>query len=186
MQELLERNDEEVAAAVQRGDSESFRILVERYEPKMVRYAKRFFFDGDEGKDLVQEVFIKAYVNIQSFDASRRFSPWIYRIAHNEFVNNIKRRQKERDNISLFDFDVLFPHLTAKETADDGFNKAEVKRMLDRSLDTLGAKYREPLVLYYFEDMDYREIADILHIPVSTVGVRLQRGRAMLKKIVKE
>ena len=95
--------------------------------PKMTRYAKRFFFDGDEGKDLVQEVFIKAYVNIQSFDASGRFSPWIYRIAHNEFVNNIKKRQKERDNVSIFDFDLLFPHLAAKETADDGFNKAEVK-----------------------------------------------------------
>jgi RNA polymerase sigma-70 factor (ECF subfamily) len=58
--------------------------------------------------------------------------------------------------------------------------------MLERSLNTLNAKYKEPLVLYYFEDMDYREIADILHIPISTVGVRLQRGRAMLKKIVKE
>lgn len=186
MQEISERNDEEVVVQVQKGDIESFRILVERYEPKMTRYAKRFFFDGDEGKDLVQEVFIKAYVNIQSFDASRRFSPWIYRIAHNEFVNNIKKRQKERENVSIFDFDVLFPHLVAKEAADDGFNKAEVKGMLDRSLNKLNAKYREPLVLYYFEDMDYREIADILHIPISTVGVRLQRGRAMLKKIVKE
>lgn len=171
---------------VQKGDIESFQTLVERYEPKMTRYAKRFFFDGDEGKDLVQEVFIKAYVNIRSFDATRRFSPWIYRIAHNEFVNNIKKRQKERDNVSIFDFDLLFPHLVANETADDGFNKAEVRRMLDGSLNKLNAKYREPLVLYYFEDMDYREIADILHIPISTVGVRLQRGRAMMKKIVKE
>lgn len=186
MEEKLERNDEEVAVQVQKGDIEAFRILVERYEPKMTRYAKRFFFEGDDGKDLVQEVFIKAYVNIQSFDASRRFSPWIYRIAHNEFVNNIKKRQKERDNVSLFDFDVLFPHLVAKETADDGFNSAEVKRMLDHSLNKLNAKYREPLALYYFDDMDYREIADILRIPISTVGVRLQRGRAMLKKIVKE
>lgn len=186
MQDTSGMSDEEVAVQVQKGDIEAFRVLVERYESKMTRYAKRFFFDGDEGKDLVQEVFIKAYVNIQSFDASRRFSPWIYRIAHNEFVNNIKKRQKERDNVSLFEFDVLFPHLVAKETADDDFNKAEVKRMLDHSLNKLNAKYREPLALYYFEDMDYREIADILRIPISTVGVRLQRGRAMLKKIVKE
>jgi len=186
MAEISERNDEEIAALVQKGDIESFRVLVERYEPKMTRYARRFFFDGDEGKDLVQEVFIKAYVNIRSFDVSRRFSPWIYRIAHNEFVNNIKKRQKERENVSIFDFDVLVPHLIAKETADDGFNKTEVKRMLEQSLNKLNEKYKEPLVLYYFEDMDYREIADILHIPISTVGVRLQRGRAMLKKIVKE
>ena len=186
MHETAEKNDEEIAIQVQKGDIESFSVLVERYESKMVRYARRFFFEGDEGKDLVQDVFIKAYVNIQSFDASRRFSPWIYRIAHNEFVNNIKKRQKERENISVFDFDVLFPHLVAKETADDGFNKTEIKRMLEHSLDTLNAKYKDPLVLYYFEDMDYREIADVLRIPISTVGVRLQRGRAMLKKVVKE
>ena len=90
-----ERTDEEVAALVQKGDIDSFRILVERYDPKLTRYAKRFFFHGDDGKDIVQEVFIKAYVNIKSFDTARRFSPWIYRIAHNEFVNNIKKRQKE-------------------------------------------------------------------------------------------
>ena len=186
MPDINERNDEEVAIQVQKGDIESFRILVERYEQKMTRYAKRFFFDGDEGKDLVQEVFIKAYVNIQSFDAARRFSPWIYRIAHNEFINNIKKRQKERENVSIFDFDVFFPHLVAKESADDGFNNAEIKSMLENSLNKLNSKYKEPLVLYYFEDMDYREIADILHIPISTVGVRLQRGRTMLKKIVKE
>jgi RNA polymerase sigma-70 factor, ECF subfamily len=181
-----ELNDEEVALQVQGGDIEAFRVLVERYEPKMTRYARRFFFEGDEGKDVVQEVFIKAYVNIKSFDATRRFSPWIYRIAHNEFVNGIKKRQKDRENISIFDFDVLFPHLAAKDTTDESFSRDELKKMLDSSLDTLGQKYREPLVLYYFDDMDYREIADILHIPVSTVGVRLQRGRAMLKKIVKK
>lgn len=186
MQEIVDRSDEEIAAQVQKGNIESFQVLVERYEPKLTRYAKRFFFDGDEGKDLVQDVFIKAYVNIKSFDATRRFSPWIYRIAHNEFVNNIKKRQKKRENVSIFDFDTLVPHLIAKETADDKFNKAEIKRTLDRSLNKLNAKYREPLALYYLEDMDYREIADILHIPISTVGVRLQRGRIMLKKIMQE
>lgn len=179
---MHEHTDEEIAAKVQKGDTESFRVLVERYEPKMARYAKRFFFHGDDAKDLIQDVFIKAYVNIRSFDADRRFSPWIYRIAHNEFVNAVKKKQKERANVSLFDFDVLFPHLIAKETADSGVTQKELKEMLNTSLDKLGAKYREPLVLYYFEEMDYKEIGEILRIPVSTVGVRLARGKAMLQK----
>src|SRR5579862_2655767 len=102
---LANQSDEEVVRMVQKGDRESFRELVLRYEPKMTRYARRFFFDGDEAKDLAQEVFIKAYVNIRSFDASRRFSPWLYRIAHNECVNVLKKKNKERDNVSLFDFD---------------------------------------------------------------------------------
>jgi RNA polymerase sigma-70 factor (ECF subfamily) len=184
MQQLQE-SDEEIAERVQAGDSESFRVLVERYEPKMTRYARRFLFAGEETKDLVQEIFIKAYVNMRSFRSAERFSPWLYRIAHNEFINQLKRKQKEKRNISIFDFDILFPHPIAKETADGDINRQEMKKMLDRSLDEIGPKYKEPLVLYYFEDMDYKEIADILHIPISTVGVRLQRGRIMLKKLIK-
>ncbi len=182
---MHDKTDEQIAVAVQRGDAESFRILMERYEAKMSRYARRFLFQGDDVKDLVQEIFIKAYVNIKSFDADRRFSPWIYRIAHNEFVNAVKKKQKERENVSVFDFDILFPHLIAKETADGGMSHQELKTMLESSLDKLSPKYKEPLILYYFEEMDYKAIADILRIPVSTVGVRLQRGKAMLKKMVK-
>ena len=180
---MNERTDEQIAILVQKGDSNAFRLLVERYEPKMARYAKRFFFHGDDAQDLVQDIFIKAYVNIRSFDAGRRFSPWIYRIAHNEFVNAVKKKQKERENVLRFDLDVLFPHLVAKETADGEMARQEVLGMLTTSLDKLDAKYREPLVLYYFEEMDYKAIAEILRIPVSTVGVRLQRGKIMLQKL---
>ena len=183
---MHEKTDEQVATAVQRGNADAFKVIMERYEAKMVRYARRFLFRGDDVNDVVQEVFIKAYVNIRSFDASRRFSPWLYRIAHNEFVNAVKKKQKERDNVTIFDFDVLFPHPIAKETADGSFAQHELKTMLDGSLDQLSPKYKDPLVLYYFEEMDYKAIADILRIPVSTVGVRLQRGRAMLKKLVKQ
>ena len=183
---MHERTDEEIAVQVQKGDTESFRVLVERYETKLARYAKRFFFRGDDAQDLVQDVFIKAYINIKSFDPDRRFSPWIYRIAHNEFVNAVKKKQKERENVSLFDFDVFFPHLVAKETADATASLQELKERLDESLDKLDDKYKEPLILYYFEEMDYKEIAEILRIPVSTVGVRLQRGKVMLQKIIKE
>jgi RNA polymerase sigma-70 factor (ECF subfamily) len=183
-----EHKDEEVAARVQKGDVEAFQILVERYDQKMSRYARRFLFDSDEAKDLVQDIFIKAYVNIQGFDIERRFSPWIYRIAHNEFVNALKKKKNERANLSLFDFDVLFPHLqlTAKETADSDINRRELKEVLDGSLDKIPQKYKESLILYYFEDMDYKEIADVLHVPVSTVGIRLQRGKLMLKKMIKK
>jgi RNA polymerase sigma-70 factor, ECF subfamily len=182
---MPERTDEDIAVEVQKGDPESFRVLIERYEPKMARYAKRFLFASDDAQDLLQEIFIKAYVNIRSFDATRRFSPWIYRIAHNEFVNALKKKNKERNNISLLYVDVLFPHPVAKESADEETVRHEMKEVLDGSLDKLDSKYREPLVLYYLEDMDYKEIAEVLRIPVSTVGVRLQRGKTLLRKLLK-
>ncbi len=183
---VTERSDEEVVALVQQGDVDLFRALVERYEPKLTRYGRRFLFDAEEIKDLLQDVFIKTYTNIHGFDVSRRFSPWIYRIAHNEFVNALKKKKKDRDILSLFYLDILFPHPVAKETADAAAERREVKEMLEQFLDNIGPRYRDPLILYYFESMDYKEIAEILRIPVSTVGVRLQRGKAMLRKMVEK
>lgn len=178
-----EITDEAVAARVQQGDVEAFGILVERYEEKLLRYARRFLLDLDDAKDLVQQALVNAYINIQSFDISRKFSSWIYRIAHNEFINSIKR-QNRLVSFSLFDFDTFLPHLVSVDDIESQARTKEIRELLERSLDKLDPKYREPLVLYYFEDMDYKAIADILRIPVSTVGVRLARGKALVQKLV--
>ncbi|HEX3095801.1 MAG TPA: RNA polymerase sigma factor [Patescibacteria group bacterium] len=176
-----EITDEAISRQVQDGNIEIFGILVERYEPKLQRYAKRFLLGHEDAQDIVQEVFLKAYTNMQSFDATQRFSPWIYRIAHNEFINSIKK--KGREPLSYFDPDTLFPHPVAKEQPEKELHSKELKDMLDKCLDKLDPKYREPLVLYYYEDLDYQSIADILRIPTSTVGVRLNRGKVALQKI---
>ncbi|MDR3570777.1 MAG: RNA polymerase sigma factor [Candidatus Pacebacteria bacterium] len=178
---MTNETDEMIAARVQNGDVESFSALVERYEDKLTRYARKFLRDPDDAKDIIQEVFIKAFENIQSFDATRRFSPWIYRIAHNEFVNAIKKRA--RGPVLGIDFDVVFPHLAATDTADDTALERDTKELLEQCLDELEPKYREPLVLYYYEGVSYKDMADILRIPMSTVGVRLARGKAQLRKV---
>ncbi len=171
---MAEQSDEMIAQLVQSGDTESFGILVERYEQKIKRYAKRFLFGHDDVHDVVQDVFIKAYVNIKSFDTKRTFSPWLYRIAHNEFINAIKKRGKER--LTFFDSDTLFPHPIYEkyeDTVEFSQEAGELKKALEVCIDKLDPKYREPLVLYYYEEIDYKEIADILQIPISTVGIRL-------------
>ena len=178
---MTNKTDEEITRLVQKGDIESFGVLVGRYEAKIARYAGKFLLNGEDAKDLAQEVFIKAYVNIQSFDANRKFSSWLYRIAHNEFINAIRKRS--RIPVLSFDFDAIFPHPIARETADSETNRRDLKETLDKCLDKLDVKYREPLVLYYFEEMSYQEISEILEIPVSTVGVRLRRGKETLKNI---
>ncbi|HUO55832.1 MAG TPA: RNA polymerase sigma factor [Candidatus Paceibacterota bacterium] len=178
---MIEESDEAIALRVQGGEVEAFGEFVERYQEKLMRYARKFLLDPDDAKDIVQDIFVKAFQNIQSFDASRRFSPWIYRIAHNEFVNALKRRQAHR-TVFTIDFDTLFPHLVADDTADSAALERDTRATLERYLDKIDVKYREPLVLYYLEGMDYKQISEILQIPVSTVGVRLARGRAALQK----
>ncbi len=181
---MNQKTDEEIVCEAQKGAAESFGVLVERYEAKMHRYGRKFLSSNEDIKDLVQDIFIKAYVNILSFDLKKKFSSWLYRIAHNEFVNAIKK--KSRMPLFLFDLDAFLPQIFAGETADSRVNDLDAKKMLDKCLSEIDFKYREALVLYYFEERSYQEISEILYLPVSTVGVRLNRGKIILKKIFKE
>jgi RNA polymerase sigma-70 factor (ECF subfamily) len=177
---MINKTDEELAKLTQEGKTEAFGVLVDRYEKKLLRYGKRFLFDYENVKDAVQDVFIKAYSNIQGFDCSKKFSPWIYRIAHNNFVNIIKK--KKREPYTFFDTDIIFSFVSEDETFSE-LEKEEQNREVKKYLKDIKPKYREILILFYFEEKDYREISDILNIPVSTVGVRLKRGREEIKKI---
>ena len=178
-----ELNDEQLALAVQKGDADSFGKLVERYRAKMLRYANKFLL-ADSSEDAVQEVFIKTYQNIKSFDTSQRFSPWLYRIAHNEFINHIKKNTREQ--LSFFDPDTFFPHPIAKENAESETESGFAKQLVETSLAKLDAKYREVLVLFYLEELSYKEISDILKIPIATVGVRIKRAKEALKMFIKD
>lgn len=174
--------DEDIVKKVQKGETEAFGILVERYEEKMLRYARKFLFGYEDGEDAVQVIFLKSYTNIQQFDTSKKFSSWLYRIAHNEFINVIKKKGKE--SLPLFEVDTLFPHLVAKENSAKDFEQKELKEMLEKHLQEVSPKYREILVLYYFEQLGYTEIGEILKIPPSTVGVRLRRAKLSIKKTI--
>lgn len=179
MEDFEGQSDEAVACRVQNGDLEAFGALIERYEAKLLRYARRFLRDREESRDLVQDVFLRAYTNIQSFDINRKFSSWIYRIAHNTFINALR---KNRFNLTTLDPDTIFPHPVSPESPISDVEKKDLKKVLDESLSGLDSKYREPLILYFYEDMDYKEIAEVLEIPVSTVGIRLKRGKEALQK----
>ena len=181
---ILEKKDEEIILLVKSGDKEAYEIIVDRYLDRMKRYARRFIYNRDDIDDLVQEVFLKAYMNIQRFDDKRKFSSWIYRIAHNEFVNAIKKKTYEK--LFRVDFDTLFPHPAAKEDSSEFTDKRFTKEILDENLEKIDPKYREVLILYFFEDMDYKDITDVLSIPTSTVGVRISRGKAKLKELLKD
>jgi len=181
--ELDAKSDEEITKIVQTEDAQAFGVLVERYEQKLRRYARKFLFIKADTEDLVQEIFIKAYVNIRGFNSSMRFSPWIYRIAHNHFINALKKRKNEPRPI--LDPETIFPHPIAPQSADDKIKKTEEKLLIEQYLQRLKPKYRDPLMLYYLEELSYQEVADVLKIPVKTVGVRLNRAKAQIQEIVK-
>ncbi len=172
--------DEEIAQKIQLGQTDLFDVLIDRYEAKMLRYARKFLFNYEDAQDAIQNVFVKIFINIQSFDTAKRFSPWIYRIAHNEFINTIRKCKKEP--VPIFNLDTLFPHFLSEEKADKKALEREAQEITDKYLTKLKPKYREVIILYYFEELSYKEIADVLRIPIATVGVRLKRAKELIKK----
>ncbi len=183
MDQIDNKTDEELVGLVLKNKTEAFDILAKRYEKKLLRYGRRFLCNYENIEDVVQDVFIKVYINIKSFDLSKKFSPWIYRIAHNEFINIIKKKKKEP--FLFFEADVIFS-FAGKDNFLKDIEIREEKEEIEKYLSKLKVKYREPIVLYYFEEKDYQEISDILKIPVSTVGIRLKRGRSEIKKLLYE
>ncbi len=174
-------SDEQVALRVQQGDRDAFGLLVERYQERLSRYARRFLQRDSDITDLVQDTFIRAYERLQSFDATQKFSPWIYRVAHNVFINELKR--SSRSPLTLVDLDTLLVHPVYDDPAVRDRERREIAEALEVGLQKLSPKYREVLVLYYVEELGYKEIADVLEVPQGTVGVRLRRAKEALAQV---
>jgi len=173
-------SDSDIITKVINGDVDTFRLIVERYEAKLMRYSIYLLKDYDIASDVVQETFIKSYINLRNFRIGKQFSSWIYRILHNNAMNAIKSNKKTCSTAAI------------DEIGDDFIKKFETDKIIDKKLldakvrkclDKISVKYQEILELSYFENLKYEEISDILHIPTSTVGVRIRRAKQMLKKI---
>lgn len=174
--------DEQLVARTQRGLQLAYSALADRYWKKLGRYVRRVLPNTNEAEDIVQEALLKAYTNLQGFDTNRRFSPWIYRITHNTIVDHTKTLG--RRPLPFFDPEVLWPHPVAKEQPEKEAYIESIRQGLDAHLESLERKYREPLILRYLEDLSYRDIADILHLPIGTVSIRIKRGLLKLRTLL--
>ena len=175
-----EQTDEALARRLQAGDKDVFAFFIERYEERLLRYGRKFLPRREDIQDIVQDVFVSAYQNIRSFDPDQRFSPWLYRIAHNAFVNALKWRS--RNPLVLLDFDAFLPQVKYEDPDETDRERRDMRVLIDRGLDAIPVKYKEVLILHYLEELGYREIADVLRVPVSTIGVRIKRGKEALRK----
>jgi RNA polymerase sigma-70 factor (ECF subfamily) len=170
------KTDEEVVLHIQSKDQEVYSVIVERYQAKLIRYINSIVHDEAKASDIIQETFIKAFINLRSFDNNKKFSSWIYRIAHNEAINAIKKNRKEVSFEEDFD-------IQSDENITDNFEKKEIVSKVEKCISKMSLIYSEPLVLYSIEDKSYEEISDILRIPMGTVATRISRAKILMKNI---
>lgn len=174
--------DEELALLTQKGNYEAYGILIDRYEQKIKNYLFRFLQNKADIEDLSQDIFLKSFENIKSFDSKRRFSPWLYRIAHNQVVNFLKKRKYLNTTFLSLDLDTILPYQIINNDLIHEVNNNFQLENIDKVLNKLDFKYRQVFVLYYYENLSYQDISDILQIPLVTVGIRLKRARDFIKQ----
>lgn len=178
-----ETSDEElVVFSLENPDN--FKYIIERYENKFAQYIRRKTSVSKEDiEDLLQEIFIKIYLNLHGFDTSLKFSSWAYRVAHNEIITWY-RKKKIRPQINFEDYEEenLINFFKEDTDLEKEFDRNELRRLVKESVEKLDEKYKDIIVLRLLEEKEYEEISDILQIPLGTVSTLISRGKKELRK----
>lgn len=177
-----ELTDEQLAAGLQ-DCPEYLATIINRYQAPLSRYVFRLSgLNREDIEDTLQIIFLKLYLNINSFDQTLKFSTWLYRIAHNETINHYRKRLA-RPNIDYSAEDGLLNLLTDHNWRDEA-DRIVWKTQINQALNNLPDKYRQVIILRYFEDLDYQTIADIIKKPVGTVATLINRAKQKLKQLL--
>ncbi len=163
-------------------DKQQFGLLIERYEQKLTRYITRLGIKNpDDQLDVMQEVFLKIYKNLNGFDTKLSFSSWAYRISHNEAISSYRKKSVRPEGHLVVESDEIVSLVASKEVGADALVDQDINaKELTRALNELDEKYREVMILRFFEHKEYDEISDILKIPIGSVGTLLHRGKKRL------
>lgn len=163
------------------GDVIAFNKLVSRWQNKIHRFVYRYFADSDEAREITQKTFIKVYHRIDTLDDESKFSSWIYRIATNLCLDELKRAGR-RKSVKL-DECIETKDLTELHTPHSKLEKKELQQLLQKALLAIPKEQRAVIILKEFEKLTFREIAEVLEESENTVKSRMYYGLKALRKI---
>ena len=180
--------DPELAASALAGSEDAFRELVRRFERPVYTLIVRMVQDPMLAEDLAQEAFVKAYRSLRTYDASRKLSSWLFKIAHNTAIDHLRRHAPETVSLESPQEDDSRGGLAAvlsDASVEDPAAAAErrdMARSLERAVSRLRPEYREAVVLFYIEGATYQEICEVTGLPLGTVKTNLHRARKELAR----
>lgn len=184
---LKELSDHQLIEATKAGDEAAFGEIMRRYRNQLTNYLFRFLNDYEEAVDLAQETFVRVYFAIERYHTEYAFSTYIYRIATNLAISEIRKRKRRKlvSLTGLFQFDNEeaqdFNPPDEKPLADQSLVESEQSRTIAKAIATLPEKYRAPIVLRDIEGKSYEEIAEILELGLGTTKSRISRARGLLR-----
>jgi RNA polymerase sigma-70 factor (ECF subfamily) len=179
------RTDAELVASALRGSQDACRELVTRFERPVYSLVLRMVQDSGTAEDLAQEVFVKAFRRLDTYDPGWKFSSWLFKIAHNTTIDHLRRgvletvpletgADDDRGSLAavLADETVASPHARAE--------RRDLARSLERAISRLRPDYREAVLMFYVHGASYQEICEVTGLPLGTVKTNLHRARKEL------
>lgn len=168
--------DWRVIKACQEGDRDAFRILFEAFQDRTYTIAYHYSADEAIARDVTQQVFLKLFSSIQQFRFQSEFSTWLYRLVANVCLDEHRRRRR------FIPFDVDVHRVVERRTGEDHIGKKELSGSVRSAISELKPKLRIVILLRYFEELSYEEMAEVLGVSAGTVASRLNRGHQMLAR----
>ena len=185
----LDKKDIVLAVKSQKGDREAFGILVENFQTRIYSFCYQFFRDRDIATEMTQETFLRAYRYIKKYDSKRKFSTWIYSIAKNICIDEKRKMDRSKtvpiDDINPSTIQSSRQSYHLKDPSQITLH-LEDRMLLEEAIAELPEKYRAAIILCYFQELPYQEIADVLGLSLNLVKVRIFRAKKQLLEILKE
>lgn len=185
-------DDRNLAKQATKGRDRAFRELLTRYEKPVFSLVFRMIRDREKAEDVAQEAFVKAFNAIATYDPSYKFSSWLFKIANNLAVDQLRKR--EPDTVSIHGSPGAhsreeqertgFTLASTDEAPDAYVENRELGGQIEAAIGKLRPEYRTAVLLRHVEGLSYQEVADIMEIPLGTVKTYIHRGRAQLKELL--
>jgi len=184
---MLGIKDNQLIEQYLRGDEKALEFLIDRYLKSIYNFVYRYLGDADEAQEISQEVFVRLWRNVKTFDLSRNFKPWIFSIAKNACLDWLKKKKALR--FSDFDKDdgtntIVDTLVDPDPLPDEVLERVDLKEILSDALNELSPPYRAVLVLHYQEQLTFREIAEAFNEPIDTIKSRHRRGLIKLRELL--
>jgi len=167
-------------------NQEYYYCLMKRYELPLMNYIRKLSgFGQSDVEDILQEVFILAYQNLNDYNDDFKFTSWLYRIAHNQTISFFRKKNKSNQDVSWDEKDLEQLIQSDFDIEHNLLQKNGYHNLL-QSIETLPLKYKEVLLLRFIEGKDYQQISDILRKPIGTIGTLINRAKKMLLREIEK